>query len=185
MEWRSRMPNGTQSIPSLLLTCGKTSSRLLSSLLNSMGYVDERLLHMRRPERKTKSVAVNGIGRGSAEGETEGCRHFPRYSAFKATDWNEHSCCWNVQKRDSPPLVAIIFFYPITVPPPSLTPPFRPTLTLPTDCSLKCIQSWRHQNLVRSPSNSPLSLSLFWLPYYDQMLFKRICALLRLELKSC
>lgn len=84
------MPNGTQSIPRLLLTCGKTSSRLLSSLLNSMGYVDERLLHMRTQggEKKKKSesaVAVNGVGRGSAEeGETDGCSHFLRYSAFKA-----------------------------------------------------------------------------------------------------
>lgn len=51
------MPNGTQSIPCLLLTCGKTSSRLLSSLLNSMGFVDERLLHMRtqRGEKKNQN----------------------------------------------------------------------------------------------------------------------------------
>lgn len=165
------MPNGTQSIPRLLLTCGKTSSRLLSSLLNSMGYADERLLHMRtqrgereREKKSESAVAVNGVGRGSAEeGETDGCSHFLRYSAFKAAHCSRFSCCADVQKCElclASLTISIFshffFFYPIMVPPLFSPPPFRPTSTLPTHCSLKCIQSRRHQNLVRSPSNSPL-----------------------------
>lgn len=56
------MPNGTQSIPRVLLTCVKTSSRLLSSLLNSMGYVDERLLHMRRLREKRTQNRMERCG---------------------------------------------------------------------------------------------------------------------------